>query len=146
MRVALLEVAPTVSEVECAARPAVDPIDHPLTIAEVAERTGIGVHALRYYERVGLLDVPRDDAGRRQYGQVEVGRVVFISYLRATGMPIRDLQAYFALVADGPGNERARLAIMQRHRDDVVSQLAAAQTALTLIEAKIAMYGARVGA
>lgn len=145
MAVALLDVA-AVSEVECSSHPAVDALDRPLAIAEVAERTGIGAHALRYYERVGLLDVPRDAAGRRRYGQVEVGRVVFISYLRATGMSIRDLQAYFALVAAGPGNELARLAIMQRHRDDVVGQLAAAQTALNLIEAKIAIYGERIGA
>lgn len=66
---------------------------------------------------------------------------MFISYLRATGVPIRDLQSYFALVAAGPGNEAARLAIMQHHRDKVVQQLAAAQAALDLIEMKIAIYG-----
>jgi hypothetical protein len=34
-----------------------------LTIAEVAEALGITAHTLRYYERIGLLAVPRDAAG-----------------------------------------------------------------------------------
>ena len=42
-----------------------------LTIAEMADRTGITAHTLRYYERIGLVDVPRDDAGHRLYTQDE---------------------------------------------------------------------------
>jgi DNA-binding transcriptional MerR regulator len=139
--VALLDAEPTVRDVECSSSPVVDGVDGVLTVAEVAERTGVSAHALRYYERVGLLSVPRDAAGRRLYGQVEVGRVVFISLLRATGMPIRDLQAYFRLVAAGPGNEADRLAILTRRRDQVVASLGELRAALDLIELKIAVYG-----
>lgn len=40
-----------------------------LSIGEVAQRTGMSVHALRYYERNGLLavDVPRTGSGHRRY-------------------------------------------------------------------------------
>src|SRR5690606_15416074 len=54
-----------------------------LTIAEVAERTGVSAHSLRYYERIGLLDVPRDPAGNRVYDERAYARVVFCSRLRS---------------------------------------------------------------
>jgi DNA-binding transcriptional MerR regulator len=112
-----------------------------LPIAEVAERTGVTAHTLRYYERIGLVDVPRDAAGRRRYGEAEVARIVFVTRLRLTAMPIRDIQAYFALVADGPGNEPERLAILERHRDQVKARLGELQSALEAVEFKIAVYG-----
>jgi DNA-binding transcriptional MerR regulator len=112
-----------------------------LSIAEVAERTGVTAHTLRYYERVGMLDVPRDDAGRRLYGPDEVGRVIFITRLRMTAMPIRDIQAYFRLVAQGPGTEPERLALLERHRDDVKARIVDLESALATIEFKIATYG-----
>ncbi len=115
--------------------------DEILTIAEVAERTGVTAHTLRYYERIGMLAVPRDDAGRRLYGPDEVGRVIFISRLRMTAMPIRDIQAYFRLVAQGPGTEPERLALLERHRDDVKARIVDLESALATIEWKIATYG-----
>jgi DNA-binding transcriptional MerR regulator len=112
-----------------------------LSIAEVAEQTGVTAHTLRYYERIGLLDVPRDDAGRRVYTQAELSRVVFITRLRMTEMPIRDIQAYFAMVAEGPGNEHRRLALLEAHRDRVICRIAELQSALDAVEHKIAVYG-----
>jgi len=112
-----------------------------LPIAEAAERTGVTAHTLRYYERIGLLDVPRDRAGRRWYTEAELARVVFITRLRLTAMPIRGVQAYFRLVDAGPGNEAERLALLERHRSQVSERLAALQAALDVIDFKIAMYG-----
>jgi DNA-binding transcriptional MerR regulator len=112
-----------------------------LSIAEVAERTGITAHTLRYYERIGLLSVPRDQAGRRVYTRDELARVVFITRLRLTAMPIRDIQAYFALVAEGPGNEDQRLAILEAHRDQVKLRITELESALGVVEYKIATYG-----
>jgi DNA-binding transcriptional MerR regulator len=85
--------------------------------------------------------VPRDGAGRRRYGAPEVQRVHFISRLRASQMPIKDLQAYFALVGDGPGNEADRLAILEHHRDEIELRIAELHDALDVVGMKIAMYG-----
>jgi DNA-binding transcriptional MerR regulator len=112
-----------------------------LPIADAAERTGITAHTLRYYERIGLLDVPRDHAGRRWYTEAELARVVFITRLRLTAMPIRDIQAYFRLVDEGPGNEAERLALLERHRDQVKVRLHELQAAVDMIDFKIATYG-----
>jgi DNA-binding transcriptional MerR regulator len=120
--------------------PTLDDGEH-LTIAEVAERCGVTAHTLRYYERIGLLDVPRDAAGHRVYGPAELGRVVFVTRLRLTAMPIRDIQAYFRLVADGPGNEQQRLELLERHRDQVKARINELESALGVVEYKIATYG-----
>jgi DNA-binding transcriptional MerR regulator len=112
-----------------------------LSIAEVAERTGVTAHTLRYYERIGLVSVPRDGAGRRVYTADEVARVLFITRLRLTAMPIREIQAYFRLVAEGPGTEPQRLALLERHRADVQARMRELQSALEAIEYKIAVYG-----
>jgi len=113
----------------------------PLPIAAVAEETGVTAHTLRYYERIGLLNVPRDEAGRRMYTEREVGQVVFITRLRQTAMPIRDIQAYFRLVRAGEGTEDQRLALLERHRDQVQARIAELQAALKVVEFKIATYG-----
>jgi DNA-binding transcriptional MerR regulator len=56
-------------------------------------------------------------------------------------MPIRDIQAYFRLVAAGPGNEDERLALLERHRDGVKARIVELESALGVIEYKIATYG-----
>ena len=115
--------------------------DQTFTIAEVADKTGVSTHALRYYERIGLLDVGRQASGHRRFTSHDVDRVVFIGRLRATAMPIREIQRYFALVAKGPATEDERLALLQAHRATVRTHLRELEAALDAIERKIAHYG-----
>src|SRR5438445_2459620 len=100
------------------------------TIAEVAEKTGVSAHTLRYYEGIGLLDVGRQASGHRRYTEHDVDRVVFITRLRATAMPIREIQRYFALVGAGPATEDERLALLEAHRVDVRARLGELEGAL----------------
>jgi hypothetical protein len=58
--------------------------DQTFTIAEVAEKTGLSAHTLRYYERIGLLDVARHASGHRRFTERDITGVVFIGRLRAT--------------------------------------------------------------
>lgn len=55
-------------------------------------------------------------------------------------MPIRGIRRYAELVADGPGNEAERLALMEAHRADVLAKLAETQENLKMIEHKIDIY------
>jgi DNA-binding transcriptional MerR regulator len=129
--------APPVPDVEA---------DALLTIAEVVERTGLSHDTLRYYEKEGLVIPPRDDAGRRRYRDIDVRRVTFLTYMRRSEMPIRDLKRYVALVEEGPSTEAERLAIMEAHRDAVLARRAELDKALDVIEYKIAAYGGACGA
>ncbi len=114
-----------------------------LTIAEIADRTGVTAHTLRYYERIGLLAVARDAAGHRVYDAAAYARVVFLNRLRMTGMPIRDLRRYVDLVGAGEDTVPERLEMLLEHRAAVRRQLQELAFALETIEFKIASYGGR---
>lgn len=110
-------------------------------ISEVAKHTSVSIDTLRYYERIGLLRVPRDASGHRRYSQRDLGRVVFIGRLRAADVPIGVLQQYFALVAEGPGTEPERLALLERHRESLRERMVHLEAALAMINYKIEVYG-----
>jgi DNA-binding transcriptional MerR regulator len=115
-----------------------------LTISEVAERTGLSGHTLRYYERAGLLlRVDRNGSGHRRYTPQDVDWVVMVTRLRATGMPIRTIRRYAELVRAGEGNEAARLALLEGHRGEVVAKIDELQRNLELIDYKLDLYRGR---
>ena len=111
------------------------------TPGQVVEKTGFSLDTLRYYERIGLLDVRRDAAGYRCYDERAMARIVFISRLRASGMPIGTISHYLELVLEGDHTEPQRLALMQEHRDRIQRQLRDLQLALAVTDYKITVYG-----
>ncbi|HEY2552309.1 MAG TPA: MerR family transcriptional regulator [Streptosporangiaceae bacterium] len=117
-----------------------------LTIAEVAERTGLTRHTLRYYERDGLmLAVGRAGSGHRRYSERDLGWIELISKLRATGMPIREVRRYAELVRAGDGNEDQRLALLRAHQERVRRQLDTMAAHLGAIDMKISYYAGAAG-
>jgi DNA-binding transcriptional MerR regulator len=118
-----------------------------LSIAEVAERTGLTTHALRYYERDGLLlrRVDRALSGHRRYCDEDVRWITMITKLRLTGMPIRDVKKYADLVRRGDGNEEQRLGLLTAHRERVKRQLVEVAEHLRAIDYKIDVYRGQVG-
>jgi DNA-binding transcriptional MerR regulator len=113
-----------------------------LSIGQVAERTEISVHALRFYEREGLLANPvsRDSAGRRVYDESDVEWLNICSRLRASGMPLRVIREYAALVRAGSGNEAARLDLLREHQERVAAQLRELNECYDLITYKVKVY------
>lgn len=113
-----------------------------LTIGQVAERTGLSVHALRYYEREGLLAEPvrRGRNGHRRYSQDDVEWLNLCTRFRAAGMPLSTIRRYADLVRQGPGNEADRLALLRRHQHQVASQIRALTESLEAIAYKVRLY------
>jgi DNA-binding transcriptional MerR regulator len=118
-----------------------DDLPEQLTIAEAAELTGLTAHTLRYYERIGLLDVGRDATGYRSYDRRAMARIVFISRLRTSGMPIGTISHYLDLVLEGDHTAPQRLALMEDHRARIQQQLRDLQLALAVTDYKITVYG-----
>lgn len=112
------------------------------SIADAARETGLSPDALRYYEREGLLLQPVDRASssHRRYGADDLYWIRLVTKLRGTGMPIRAVRAYAALVRAGTGNEDERLALLEDHRTRVLQQLEETRENLRAIEHKIDIY------
>ena len=118
-------------------------IETPMTIAEVADMLDISPHTLRYYERSGLVDVERDAEGHRSYTAQAIRRLVFVTRMRLSGMGIRDLQHYIALVAAGDDTVDERLDMLLEHRDTIRRQIRELTLSLAATEYKITTYGGR---
>ena len=109
-------------------------------IATTAAHLGGSAHTLRYYERIGLVRVGRDAFGHRRYDAVALRRLVFLTRMRTSGMPIRDLRRYVDMVEAGRDTVPDRLAILTEHRDDLRVRIDGLQLALAATEYKIAVY------
>ncbi len=112
-----------------------------LTIAEMARRSGLSAHTLRYYERIGLIPpLARNRSGHRLYGPSDLTWIDFLDRLRRTGMPIRDMKRYAALRARGDSTLALRRELLEEHRQTVAAEIAALTANLKTIEDKIRTY------
>jgi len=113
-----------------------------VSISEAAALTGLSTHALRYYEREGLMlgGVDRASSTHRRYTEADINWVAFLTKLRATAMPIAKVREYVDLVREGEESTPARLELLLAHRANVLAQLDEITQSLAAIDYKIATY------
>ena len=113
-----------------------------LSIGQVAERTGLSVHALRFYEREGILADPvrREANGRRVYSEDDVEWLDMCIHFRSSGMPLDTIRRYTDLVRQGPGNEQDRMALLLGHQEHVLAQIEELNKCLSVINHKVDIY------
>jgi DNA-binding transcriptional MerR regulator len=123
----------------------VEDMSEALTIADAAKASGLSAHTLRYYERAGLLNsVDRNGSGHRRYRDEDLERIRFLTKLRSTGMPIREVRRYAELMRQGDGTDAERLALLEAHRESVFARLEETARNLDLIDWKINFYRQRL--
>ena len=121
-------------------------VERTYSIEEAAHRSGVTTHTLRYYERIGLLEpVGRANSGHRRYNDADLGSVTFLTLLRQTGMPIRDMLTFVDLTRAGGHTIPRRVDVLEAHRDALAEQLALLNRHFTAIENKIGVYRALLG-
>jgi DNA-binding transcriptional MerR regulator len=110
-------------------------------IGELAKRSGLSAHTIRYYERIGLLPyADRDRSSQRDYDASILIWIEFLGRLKTTGMPIREMLHYAALRERGVGTETERRALLEQHRERVRAHVAELQNCLLVLDTKIAGY------
>ena len=78
------------------------PQRRPLKIGEVAKASGIGIEALRFYERSGLLGRPRrTESGYRVYEPEVLTRLDFIKRAQVLGFSLQEIKQIIADKAAG---------------------------------------------
>src|SRR5215475_5643727 len=110
-----------------------------LTIGQAAERTGLSVHALRFYKResIYLSRVRRAADGRRVYTEDDVDWLTLCTILRNAAMPLEDIRRYTELVHADDDNEPERLTLLSQHEERVREQQQKLDHCLDLIRFKI---------
>lgn len=113
-----------------------------LRISELAARSGFSASALRYYEKVGLLNaVDRSPSGYRLYDDQDVSRLRFIERAKQLGLPLDEIRDLVAVWEDGlcahvRDGLRVQVLTKSTEVDDRIAELTAfrAQLSEALVE------------
>jgi DNA-binding transcriptional MerR regulator len=120
-----------------------DSLTKSLSIREVALRSGLSAHTLRYYERAGLIaPVTRASGGQRCYAAADMEWIGFLLRLKATHMPIAQMRMFATLRAAGPATLTQRRQLLQAHLAEVRASLKQMQQSAHVLRAKIEHYRA----
>jgi len=113
-----------------------------LSIAEAAKATGLTAYTLRYYEQIGLIAPIDRKSGARRYSSDDVRWIEFLIRLRATGMPIRDMQRYARLLRKGDTSESLaeRQGMLEEHAKRLETDLRMLSDTLEFIRGKLRRY------
>jgi len=113
-----------------------------LSIGEVSERSGLSVHALRFYEREGLFANPvrRMSNGRRIYHEEDLEWLAVCTKFRSSGMSLAAIRQYVELARQGAGNEQERLDLLRAHEQQVLEQIRELNECLEVIRYKVRIY------
>jgi len=89
----------------------------PLTVGDVARRSGLAVSAIHFYEREGLIEGWRSSGNQRRYAREVLRRIAVIRVAQLTGIPLAEVrQALAELPAKRTPNNADWEAISSRWR------------------------------
>lgn len=72
-----------------------------LMIGDVAQRTGLSVSAIRYYEDQNLVKPTRNMGKQRQFLRSDIRRLSFIMIAQQLGFPLSDIREKLASLPNG---------------------------------------------
>lgn len=99
-----------------------------MRIGAVARDAGIGVHAVRFYEREGLIPKPaRQTSGYRDFAPEVVPRLRFIKRAKALGFTLREIFELLDLDASASGSARGVKQLAERKLEDLNERIEALQ-------------------
>ncbi len=76
-------------------------IDKALTVGEVAERSGVAVSTLHFYEKKGLIKSWRTTGNQRRYQRDVLRRVAVIKVAQRIGIPLAEITDALSALPDG---------------------------------------------
>lgn len=114
------------------------------SIGEFSKLTGIGIHALRYYEMEHLIEPVRKANKRRCYTDADIKWVEFIKRLKDTGMPIKEIRKYSELRRIGDATLAARKEMLIQHRMKLLEEIEKMHDNLLKLDNKIEYYSGEI--
>ncbi|WP_018330462.1 redox-sensitive transcriptional activator SoxR [Actinomycetospora chiangmaiensis] len=78
-----------------------------LSVGEVAQRSGVAVSALHFYEREGLISSRRTAGNQRRFRRDVLRRIAFIRIAQRVGVPLAEVRAALDELPDSRTPTRA---------------------------------------
>lgn len=98
----------------------------PLTVGELAARTGVAVSALHYYESRGLIQAQRSAGNQRRYARAMLRRVAFIRAAQQLGVGLAEIAEALSALPDQRTPTKADWArLSARWRQQLEARIAA---------------------
>lgn len=111
------------------------------SIGQIAKKTGLTPHTLRYYEKVGLLPfVKKSGSGLRVFSDNDLSWLSMIECLKDTGMSLKGIKQYIDWFVEGDATLKKRLEMFKSQRERVEEQMKMLNRHLKKIDYKIALY------
>lgn len=107
-----------------------------ISIKEVAEKYKMTAPTIRYYEKEGLLDIPRDNNGVRKFDQDSMRRLSAIAQYRKGGLAIAEIKNIFK---QGDNHEYV-LSLFNDAKQNLENELVEIQNTLGYMNKKINWY------
>ncbi len=96
-----------------------------LSIGGLAQKSGVNLETIRYYERIGLMPKPdRTEGGHRSYEDSDIRRLSFIRRARELGFSLADIEALMALDEGGGAPCAEARSIAATHLEKIESKIA----------------------
>jgi MerR family mercuric resistance operon transcriptional regulator len=91
----------------------------------LAERLGIGIETLRYYERIGILPLPARGAnGYRYYGEADVGVIEHILVAKKFGFTLKEIMEFRRAMEGTDAKDVDIVPLLRKKLKDVRAQMA----------------------
>ena len=111
------------------------------TIGQVAQKTGLTTHTLRYYDKENLLPkIRKNSAGIRRYTDEDLNHLAILECLKATGLQLKDIKHYFDLCLQGEKTLQERRELFCRQKARLEQQMQELQQNMERINFKIRYY------
>ncbi|GAA4729861.1 MerR family transcriptional regulator [Modestobacter marinus] len=109
-----------------------------MQIGQVAERIGLSLRTIRFYEENGLV-VPtsRTEGGFRLYSEADVARFEVIKRMKPLGFSLEEMQELLTLLQDleqASGDREQLLARLREFHEAAVARVAALRDQLAVAE------------
>lgn len=112
-----------------------------MRIAEAAERSGLSIDTIRYYEKSGIVpEIDRGADGRRRFSSENVEWLTLLFWLRKTGMSTKVMSRFAALYREGDRTMPERKAILLTHAESLKERRAELDRCEEVLAHKLAIY------
>ncbi|ACV26771.1 MerR family transcriptional regulator [Kangiella koreensis] len=102
-----------------------------LPIGKFAKAGGVGVETIRFYQRKGLLRIPKQEGGIRRYDDRDIRQLKFILKAKAAGFTLAEIKELIVLDSSNDRHKAYELATSRvSELDKKIAELQQARNAL----------------
>ena len=107
------------------------------SIGDIAQHMNVSTDTLRYYEKEGLLPfVKRDQAGRRQFTEDDLGYLEVIDCMKKSAIPVKEIGQFIEYCMVGDETLAARFEFLGEHETKLEEKIANLEEQLAFLRWK----------